>query len=440
MISTPILDFAERYAASGTLRLHMPGHKGKPILGCEALDLTEIQGTEKLIEDSERNAAAVFLSGKTLYSAEGSSLCIRAMVYLALLARPGAPIVAARNVHAAFVSAAALCGAEIVWLWPETRSSLCECLIAPEALEAVLASLPAPPAAVYVTSPDYLGNLADIPALAAVCRKHDTPLLVDNAHGAYLKFLPHSLHPLDQGAAMCCDSAHKTLPVLTGGAYLHIAKDAPAEFSANGARAMALFASTSPSWLILASLDRCNALLCGDYPARLAKAAAALERLRQRLRERGWELSGSDPLRLTLRGDGFAIAARLRRSGVEPEYADRDFCVLMATPENPPGSGEYLAAVLGEAPPAAPPLPSLPAGRCERVCSPREALFVPWETVPLRDALGRVCAAAALSCPPAVPAVISGERIGPEALALLDYYGTEQVAVLKSLDNPGGSS
>lgn len=85
-----------------------------------------------------------------------------------------------------------------------------------------------PPFAVYVTSPDYLGNILDIAGLSAVCAAHDVPLLVDNAHGAYLQFLAPSAHPIALGATACCDSYHKTLPVLTGGAYLQISAAAPA--------------------------------------------------------------------------------------------------------------------------------------------------------------------------------------------------------------------
>jgi arginine/lysine/ornithine decarboxylase len=121
------------------------------------------------------------------------------------------------------------------------------------------------PCAVYVTSPDYLGNQQDLAGLSAVCAARGIPLLVDNAHGAYLHFLPQPAHPLDLGATACCDSAHKTLPVLTGGAYLHIAKNAPERYARDAKRAMALFGSTSPSYLILQSLDRANAYLAGGY-------------------------------------------------------------------------------------------------------------------------------------------------------------------------------
>ena len=92
-------------------------------------------------------------------------------------------------------------------------------------------------------------------------------MLVDNAHGAYLHFLPEPMHPMQLGADICCDSAHKTLPVLTGSAYLHIAHGTPDMFAQRAESAMALFASTSPSYLILQSLDAMNPLLATSFPA-----------------------------------------------------------------------------------------------------------------------------------------------------------------------------
>ena len=444
-MTTPLADFLRTYAASGTARLHMPGHKGRGPLGCEAWDLTEISGADSLYEaagiiaESEENAAALFGSAATFYSTEGSTQCIKAMLFLALQNRPaGTPpvILAARNVHRAFVHAAALLDFEPVWLWPEEgTNSLCACPITAEGLEKNLASLPAPPAAVYVTSPDYLGNTADVSALAEVCHAHKTPLLVDNAHGAYLRFLAPSRHPLDQGADLTCDSAHKTLPVLTGGAYLHVAKTAPAAFLENVRPALALFGSTSPSYLTLASLDLCNRCLSEEYPARLEEAVRRLEALGKSLSAQGWRTEPSDPLRLTLRAPagltGLDLADRLRRGGGECEYADRDFLVLMTTPENGPEDLARVSAALGENRAPAAPAVFLPPARGERVRSIREALFAPQETVPAEESLGRVCGGPTVSCPPAVPIAVSGERIGKEALALFRYYGVKLVAVLK---------
>ncbi len=438
-MNTPVADFVQRYAKAGMARLHMPGHKGRCFLGCEPWDITEIHGADALYEaegilaESEQNAAALFGSQRTCYSTEGSSQCIRAMLYLAVAASGSHTVVAARNVHRAFVSAAALLDLEIRWLWPEESRSLCGCPISPAQLEETLNSLPEPPAAVYLTSPDYLGGMAQIPALAQVCHQHGTLLLVDNAHGAYLRFLQPSLHPLDLGADLCCDSAHKTLPVLTGGAYLHLSPTAPAQLAPLAKSALGLFGSTSPSYLTLASLDLCNRYLAEGYPQRLAEAVERLAELRERLTAAGWRVEPSDPLRVTVaapRGvTGQELAGQLRRQGVECEYADRDFLVLMATPENTPEELAQAAAALGQCPGEANP-PQLPLARGERACSIRQAAFAPRETVDAAHSLGRVCGLPTVGCPPAIPIAVSGERITPEALALFAYYGIEQVEVL----------
>lgn len=438
-MNTPVADFVQRYAKAGTARLHMPGHKGRCFLGCEPWDITEVHGADALYEaegilaESEQNAAALFGSQRTCYSTEGSSQCIRAMLYLAVTASGSRTVVAARNVHRAFVSAAALLDLEIRWLWPEESRSLCGCPISPAQLEEALGSLPEPPAAVYLTSPDYLGGMAEIPALAQVCYQHGTLLLVDNAHGAYLRFLEPSLHPLDLGADLCCDSAHKTLPVLTGGAYLHLSPAAPAWLAAMAKSALGLFGSTSPSYLTLASLDLCNRYLAEGYPQRLAETVGRLEGLREKLAAAGWQVESSDLLRVTVAAPsevtGQKLARRLRRQGVECEYADRDFLVLMATPENTPEELARAVAALGQCPGEAN-LPQLPLARGERACSIRQAAFAPRETVDAAHSLGRICGLPTVGCPPAIPIAVSGERIAPEALALFEYYGISQVEVL----------
>lgn len=444
-MNTPITDFVRRYAASDMARLHMPGHKGRAFLGCEALDITEIAGADALYEadgiiaESEANASALFGSAKTLFSTEGSSQCIRAMLHLCLMnRRPGTRpvIVAARNVHKAFVFAAALLDFEIVWLFPEKMTSLCACEVSPDSLERTLSSLDAPPAAVYITSPDYLGGMADVAALASICHAHGTVLAVDNAHGAYLRFLSPSLHPMDLGADICCDSAHKTLPVLTGGAYLHIAKHAPEAFAAQAKQAMALFGSTSPSYLTLMSLDLCNAYLADRYADRLKQTVHQIDNAKALLGQNGWRILPSDPLKLTIDAccagaTGTALAHRLRENGVECEFADPETLVLMLTPENAPEDLDRLIAALGENRQDARPQPVLPAAKGQRVCSVREAVFAPHETIPAKEALGRICGAPTVACPPAIPIAVSGEVITEEALMLFEHYGVDEVDVVR---------
>lgn len=452
-MNTPIVDFVQGYAASEALRLHMPGHKGVPVLGPEALDITEIAGADVLyraegvIAESERSASALFGSARTLYSAEGSSLCIRAMLYLALqyarLTGRKPLIAAGRNAHRVFLSGAALLGLDIAWLYGDEGTPL-SCRVTPEALDELLTA--EKPAAVYLTSPDYLGCRADLPALAPVCRKHGALLLVDNAHGAYLKFLSPSQHPLDLGADLCCDSAHKTLPVLTGGAYLHLSRACPAALLPLAEAAMRLFASTSPSYLILQSLDLCNRALAGEFPRKLAERAAALEALKSSLSAAGWTLAGDEPMKLTLcpKGRGYTgaeLAELLEARGIVCEFADPDYCVFMFSPANPASDLAALAAAL-EALPVQAPIGALPPklGRPERVLPPREAMLAPFETLPRAQCLGRVLAAPTVSCPPAVPILVCGERIDAQALALFAYYGLDRLDIVLPDYEQGGTS
>lgn len=440
-MKTPVVDFARRYAAGDALRLHMPGHKGQPVLGPESWDLTEIPGADSLYEaagilrESEENAGQLY-GCPTFYSAEGSSLAVRAMVYLACrwaMERGRRPkIAAARNVHRTFVTAAALLDVELQWLTGAGESHL-RCTLDPKTVDAALDS---DVTALYCTSPDYLGHTQDIAGLAALCRRRDILLLVDGAHGAYLRFLPQSRHPMDLGADFCCASAHKTLPVLTGGAYLHIAA-AHGDLTAQAKSALALFGSTSPSYLILESLDACNGLLASDYPRQLAAFLPRAAALKAHLRALGWQLTGDEPLKLTLcpkaRGyTGEAVAANLQAAGIFSEFADPDYLVLMLTPALGEAALERLEQALAALPPRAPlgeTPPPCPVGPAR--LTPRQALFAPREQVAVEDALGRVLADVQVSCPPAVPIAVCGEALTAQALAAFRYYGVERVWVVR---------
>ena len=462
MSAAPIADFVRGYAASDVSRLHMPGHKGRGPLGCEALDLTEIAGADELyapegvIAASEAAAARLFGTAATYYGAEGSSQCIRAMAFLALQAAPPGPgrpvLLAARNAHKALLYAAALLDFDIAWVWPgpQAGDSLCACPVDPARLAAALDRLAREgrrPFAVYLTSPDYLGGVQDIGPLAALCRRRGVPLLVDNAHGAYLRFLPGgSRHPIDLGADLCCDSAHKTLPVLTGGAYLHVGRGllAPAPEAVRGA--MCLFGSTSPSYLILQSLDLCAGALAGDWPARLADCIARLDAMKERLSALcpGF-VRPCEPLKLVLDGaaagrSGSALADLFRAHRVECEYADTRYLVLMFSPDNLPrdfarveeAAREAIAHPGREQDPGVLPdgLWTDLARQAKPACTIRQAVFAPQERVPAREAVGRVCALPTVACPPAIPIAVSGEVIGPAAAALLEAYGVKTVSVL----------
>jgi len=423
----------------------MPGHKGRELLGCERYDITEIDGADVLysadgiIEESENNASSLFGTAHSFYSTEGSTLGIKAMLTLAAADRKDRAsrprFLAARNAHKAFVYACAMLDAEVEWLYPEKRDHICGAQVTAEQIECVLAKTAKPFAGVYLTSPDYLGNIADIEGIADVCHAHGVPLLVDNAHGAYLNFLTPSQHPIALGADAACDSAHKTLPTLTGGAYLHISKNAPASFVENARDALSLYASTSPSYLILQSLDLTNKYLSEGYRERLSECVAKVEKLKKSLSEKGLSIHDSEPLKLTVKAsecglDGTALAELLRQNRVEAEFSDRDLLVLMFTPENRDVDFARVEKAFENLQPSekivVTPTAATPKAA---VMSIREAIFAPAETIPVADAEGRICAAPTVSCPPAVPVLVAGEKITEQAIRALLYYGIKNIRV-----------
>ena len=439
-MKTPICDFVKAYVDTGAVRLHMPGHKGVSRLGCEGLDITEIGGADVLyhsggiIRESENNAAALFGTARTVYSTEGSSLCIRGMLYLAMQQTGKRTFLAGRNAHSAFVTACALLDAEVQWLWG--GDTLTACAVTAEMVEEALGQADEKPAAVYVTSPDYLGNRLDIAAIAQVCHRHGVLLLVDNAHGAYLRFLETDLHPIALGADLCCDSAHKTLPVLTGGAYLHVSS-AVAELGEQAEHALSLFASTSPSYLTLQSLDTCNAYLDDGFAADLARCCDEVKALKEVLTAHGYDLVGDEPLKITVATKAYGytgdeMAAYLEKEGIVCEFADPDYVVMMFAPSHTEEDFRRLTTALCALTKREPLTDTMPTiGKPQVKTSLREALFAKAEVLPLAECFGRVLASPTVGCPPAVPILVGGEVVDEDAIALFDYYGYTTLRVVK---------
>ena len=445
-MNTPICDFVREYLGKNPLRLHMPGHKGESFLGCEKYDITEIPGADSLYEadgiiaESEENASRLF-GCRTYYSTEGSSQCIRAMLYLAMLHAKAQGkrmhVAAARNAHKVFLSGAAMLDFDVTWLYPDEGETYLSCDISAGTVERFLKEQGGEITALYLTSPDYLGNIAQIREISEVCRKYHVLLLVDNAHGAYLKFLPDSLHPIDLGADICCDSAHKTLPVLTGGAYLHLSPSVCGTVGEWARGALSMFGSTSPSYLILQSLDRANRYISEGYPARLSEFCAEVSQCKKSLCEHGYVFSGEEPLKLTIKAKeygyrGTELAEILLKKGIVCEFADPDYTVLMLTPEISSDALDRVKRTLISIPKRArieekPPI----LERMERVMTIREAMLSPSESLPISECEGRVLASASVGCPPAVPIAVCGERIDRRAAKCFEYYGIEKVSVVK---------
>jgi len=438
-MKTPIADFIDNYNGASPSRFHMPGHKGMGDI--EKYDITEIDGADVLysadgiINESEENATKLFNTAHTFYSTEGSTLAIKAMLFLVSKGK-SKKILAQRNVHKAFVYGCALLDLDVEWIYPKAFEHLCSCIVTKEDVEAALSEKSEPPCAVYITSPDYLGNVADVSGIATVCKKAGVPLIVDNAHGAYLGFLSPSMHPIAQGAAMCADSAHKTLPVLTGGAYLHISKDRP-EYVKNARSALSLFASTSPSYLILRSLDKCNRYIDEAFPAELEKAIERTNFAKAKLSELGFSVNPGEPLKIVIDAEkagyeGNELSELLRRNNIEAEFADRRYLVLMSSPMNTNEDFERLIDCFKKIELRSPIVSdTLAPEKAIKVMTIREAILSDSESISVDRAEGRICASPSVSCPPAVPIAVSGEIISKNHVELFKKYGIETVDIIK---------
>lgn len=441
-MKTPIVSFLKSYQEKSPVRMHMPGHKGAGILGFEGMDLTEIYGADELfaaegiIKESEQNASSLF-GCPTYYSTQGSTLCIQTMCTIlcqdAKSKGKKPKILAGRNAHRSFIHAAALLDFEIEWLYG--KSDYLSCKIHAEDLEkAIIESLPT---AVYLTNPDYLGNLLDIKALASVCKKYNVLLAIDNAHGAYLRFLKDSLHPIDLGADLCCDSAHKTLPVLTGGAYLHLSESLNQVWKNDVKHFMEYFSSTSPSYLIMASLDAANEVLDTTFRNSLSECVRSVASLKNTLVQHGYTILSGEPMKITISTKEFGytgneIANLLMECDIYPEFYDSDYIVLMPSPYNTKDDLKRLETclcgierkpILINKPPK--------LEQSKKAMNVRQALFSSSITLDVSKSLGQVCSSVTVSCPPAILPVIPGEVISESSIEVMKYYGIETVRVVK---------
>lgn len=441
-MKTPIVSFLKSYQEKSPVRMHMPGHKGAGILGFEGMDLTEIYGADELfaaegiIKESEQNASSLF-GCPTYYSTQGSTLCIQTMCTIlcqdAKSKGKKPKILAGRNAHRSFIHAAALLDFEIEWLYG--NSDYLSCKIHAEDLEkAIIESLPT---AVYLTNPDYLGNLLDIKSLASVCKKHNVLLAIDNAHGAYLRFFEPSLHPIDLGADLCCDSAHKTLPVLTGGAYLHLSESLNQVWKNDVKHFMEYFSSTSPSYLIMASLDAANEVLDTTFRNSLFECIQRVDGLKNTLVQHGYTILSGEPMKITISTKEFGytgneIANLLMECDIYPEFYDSDYIVLMPSPYNTKDDLKRLETclcgierkpILINKPPK--------LEQSKKAMNVRQALFSSSITLDVSKSLGQVCSSVTVSCPPAILPVIPGEVISESSIEVMKYYGIEIVRVVK---------
>lgn len=449
-MNSPIYNALTQHNKKHRSAFHMPAHKGAaeclaPLADVLELDMTEIPDTGSLFDgegataEAEKLAAELFGTAGSFMSAGGCTLCIQAM--LRLVAPQGGKIICGRVIHRAAVNAMALLDIAPVWVMPDNSAGPQFAGRINAAAVAEMLEQNPDAKAVYITTPDYFGVMSNVAAISAEAKKYDVPVIVDNAHGAHLQFLDPSLSPLARGAAMSADSAHKTLPVLTGGAWLNIADK---QYLPGVRAAMALFGSTSPSYLIMLSLDLCRAWLMESGIDAMTRLAVKTEHIKQTMRAKGFALPQGecDPLRLAFNTAAVGLSGDkagqiLRENNIEPEYAGREGVILIPSPFNTDLDFERLERALetmaasfvvgdkdlvAEVPPAEQPNVAL---------TPRQALLAEKATVLAAESVGKIACEAVCPCPPAIPIVMPGEVITAQAAILLPAHGFSNINVVK---------
>jgi arginine decarboxylase len=456
--TAPYLEAVTAYGFRGSTRFHVPGHKGgegadsgmRMAFGDRALLLDVPQDIEGIdvgptptpYERAERLAAEAYGAERTWFLTNGATQGNHALCLA--LAGPGRRVVLQRNSHASMIDGLILSGGIPSWVAPEYDPELGMAHgVTPEALEARLEATPDARTA-FIVSPTYYGMAADVEGCAEVAHRAGVALVVDNAWGSHFGFhpsLPRS--PLELGADAMLASTHKIVGSLTQSAMLLVGRSDRIDTAAV-ARAVRLVRSTSPSALLMASLDAARRQLAVHGEALLERTIRAAERARLAIDAvEGCEVVGEslvgqpgvagwDPLRIVvdIRGTGctgYEVAAALRSSyDIYVELATHATLVLVLGIGQPVEPLEHLAHDFRETveeisrPGASPAVTRAPAAlEHGTALTPREAFLGEGETLPVSEAVGRISAESIAGYPPGIPALLPGERITEEVVSYL---------------------
>ena len=441
-----LLEQLQNHHREGYLSLHMPGHKENAGLApyLEALnaplDITELPGfddlhaPEGILAQAMSRAAALWGSPKSWLQVNGSSGGLLAAIRAAT--RRGDKILMARNCHKAIYHGAELCGLDVVFLLPPTEETFgLSGSITPEMVSAALEEHPDCKLIVY-PSPTYDGVLSDTAGICQVAHEKKIPVLVDEAHGAHLGLTDHfPAHAMAQGADLAVASLHKMLPSLTQTAVLH----ARGRFISipEVARQTGIFQTSSPSYLLMASMEGCIRLLEEQKEELFAAWKQRLDTFDQltqglkhlRLPGHGAEAGASypaifalDPAKIVISTrnsslTGVELMKRLREDyKIELEMALEHYAVAMTGLGTDDAMPERLARALleldekfGPAETSAPiqAVTQLPP----RKMSIEEAAMAPGGVDFIYDSIGKVCGEYIWAYPPGIPLVTPGEEI-----------------------------
>ena len=423
----------KKYKRLHAARFHMPGHKADrkrfPLFKDAALDITELsfadclENPDGLIAAAESDCAEILGAKRSFFLTDGSSSGIFAMLYA--VKRRGGKIVIARGAHKSVYNACAVLGIEPHILKGNELDGIA---LPPAAAEIEdIFKKEKDVAAVLATSPDYYGNISDYAALRKICDRYGKLLLVDGAHGAYLKFDPDAAHRYaGEYADAWVDGAHKTLPTLTQGALLNVNREDLIPDLREGA---GVFRTTSPSYPIMASIEYGVKYLSENGGQLIDAVKREFSLMKMRLKKRGVLFyEGSETLQFSVDFGGMGICPYLAEEQLEkrriyPEMNDGRYILFYLSPL----TRTHHLARLERAIRRIAKMRSLKDtydAKPEQVCGIKKfsylaALAFRKESVPIAQAAGRIAARNAGATPPCFPVVVAGEQITEQAVELL---------------------
>ena len=449
---TPLIDALKACTTRPHSPFYTPGHKGgigiSPILtnllGKDVFraDLTELAELDNLftpqsvILAAQELAAEAFGAEKTWFLVNGSTCGIEAAILATC--RTGDKIILPRNVHSSVISGLILSGAIPIFIYPAYNSDLdIAHSITPESLKTALAKHP-DAKAVLIVYPTYNGVCGDLPAIAHITHQYNIPLIVDEAHGAHFHFHPDlPTSALTAGADLTVQSIHKTLGAMTQASMLHIQGNRIDIDRVN--KALQLVQSTSPSFILLASLDAARQQMAIDGKKLLSQTLELANKARNEINQipglsilQSSDFLKLDQTRLTVNVSqlgitGFTAEDLINEMGVTPEFSSLENLIFIITIGNTESDIQNLIQKLfnltqvksltSECQPCKNKNDDMVA---HFMCiSPREAFFANSETLPIEKTPERICAEIICPYPPGIPVLMPGELITKTALEYL---------------------
>ena len=433
----------ESYGRSDFYPFHMPGHKRNPLAVDGDFpverDITEINGfdnlhhAEDLLKRAQEDVARLYGVPESFYSINGSSGAILAAVSAAV--SRGGQILIARNCHKAVYHAAYLRDLKVSYIYPHEDPKLgINGGISPSRVEMYLAENPEIEA-VLITSPTYDGIVSDVTRIAEVAHNHGVPLIVDEAHGAHFHFSDYfPVSAADLGADIVIQSFHKTLPSMTQTAVIHICSDMADVEKIR--RFMGIYQTSSPSYILMASMDACMDKLKKDGQQMFREFTFNLEQARQRLSNcekirlieasmiKGTGIYDFDRSKLLFSTvetsiNGHQLHEMLRaRFHIEMEMEAEKYALGIAAVGDTKEGFERLCDAIEQidtetefVASAEESQDTVSYARMKQLMSISQAMDAQQRRYPLEESIGKVSAEFAYLYPPGIPIIVPGEQI-----------------------------